>query len=696
MKSSPEAKKRIDKLRETIEDLRYRYHVLDDSKVSDEVYDSLSRELKVLEEDHPEFVDSNSPLSRVGGKPLDKFVKVKHQIRMTSLNDAFSKEEVLDWEVRVKKLLPLSQKVEYFCELKLDGLAVSLIYENGLLVRGATRGDGFIGEDITQNLKTINAIPLQLRGKNLPKLLEVRGEAVMAKAVLTSLNKKYQKLGKPLLANTRNSAAGSLRQLDPALASERNLDFFAYDIAQIISSDKEQLTSHSKEHELLRQFGFKVDKHEAVCKNLNEVFVFIEKVEKLRPNFEFGTDGVVVSVNQLDLHQILGIVGKAPRYMLAYKYPAEKATTQVLDITVNVGRTGVLTPVAHFKPTLVAGSTVSKATLHNMDQIERLGLKIGDTVVIQKAGDVIPEVVEVLVKLRTGKEKHFVMPKDCPVCAGKVEKRSAGSSPKIGEARKGINTPSSSPLDKVENKSVAYYCTNPSCPAKNQRGMEHFVNAFEIYTVGPKIISRLKDEGLISDAADLFSLTEADLSGLERFGEKSAQNIITSIEEHKKISLARFIYSLGIPNVGEQTSEDLATSFGSLDKLMTATLDNINAIENIGPIVTSSVYEWFRHKENQKFIDKLFKNGVHILSTKYSVLSTQLAGKTFVLTGTLESMSRDEAKKKIKALGGKVTESVSKQTSYVVAGSEPGSKKEKAEKLGVEILNEQQFIKLLG
>ncbi len=675
MKSSSEAKKRIEKLRIEIEDLRYRYHVLDDPRVSDDVYDSLTRQLVALEKDYPELADPSSPVNRVGGKPLDKFVKVKHAVRMTSLNDAFSKEEVLDWEVRVKKLLPPSQKVEYFCELKLDGLAVSLIYENGLLVRGATRGDGFIGEDITQNLKTIPAIPLKLRGQNLPKLVEVRGEAVMAKKTLIDLNKKYQKLGKPLLANTRNSAAGSLRQLDPALAKERNLDFFAYDIAQLVTSDQELVTSHSKEHELLREFGFKVDKHELVCKNLSELFKFIEKIEKLRPNFEYGTDGVVISVNHLDLHQILGIVGKAPRYMLAYKYPAEKATTQVLDITVNVGRTGVLTPVAHFKPTLVAGSTVSKATLHNMDQIERLGLKIGDTVIIQKAGDVIPEVVEVLLKLRTGVEKKFTMPALCPVCNGKVLKRETG--------------------DKQGKGSVAYYCTNPSCPAKNQRGMEHFVNAFEIYTVGPKIISRLKDEGLISDSADLFSLTEADLSGLERFGEKSAQNIISSIEEHKKISLARFIYSLGIPNVGEQTSEDLATSFGSLDKLMTATLDNINAIENIGPIVTSSVYEWFHHIENQKFIDKLFKNGVHILSTKYSVLSTRLADKTFVLTGTLESMSRDEAKKKIKALGGKTTESVSKQTSYVVAGSEPGSKKEKGEKLGVKILNEQQFIDLI-
>lgn len=670
-----EAKKRIEKLRQEIDDLRYRYHVLDDPSASDDVYDSLTRELKSLEEQYPEFRDPSSPINRIGGKPLDKFVKVKHDVRMTSLNDAFSKDEVKDWENRIKKLLPSKTNLEYFCELKLDGLAASLIYEDGVFVRGATRGDGFIGEDITQNLKTIKAVPLKLRGKNFPKTLEVRGEAVMAKKTLVALNKKYEKDGRQLLANTRNAAAGSLRQLDPALAAERNLDFFAYDIAQM-ASDKDQvssLKSHSKEHQALTDFGFKVDKHQAVCKNLDEVFAFIDKIEKLRPNFEFGTDGVVISVNNLDLHKTLGIVGKAPRYMLAFKYPAEKATTRVLDIRVNVGRTGVLTPVAMFDPTLVAGSTVSKATLHNMDQIQRLGLKIGDTVVIQKAGDVIPEVVEVLSKLRSGKEKKFVMPKACPVCGGKVETR------EIGEKNEA---------------SAAFYCTNPKCPAKNQRAMEHFVNAFEIYTIGPKIIARLKDEGLISDSSDLFTLTEADLSGLERFGEKSAQNIIESIASHKRVTLPRFIYSLGIPNVGEQTSEDLAKHFGSLEKIISADEESLNNIENIGPIVSSSVYEWFNHPENIKYIKKLQDNGVIIESFKFQVSSSKFFGKTFVITGTLESMSRDEAKKKIKALGGKVTESVSKNTSYVVVGEDPGSKADKAEKLGIKILNEKDFLDL--
>ncbi len=509
-------KNRIIKLREQIEDLRYRYHVVNDPTVTDDIYDFLTKELKALEAQYPQFQDPNSPTNRVAGKPLDKFVKVRHEVRMLSLNDVFSKAELRAWEKRVQKLLP-EKTWNYFCELKLDGLAVSLIYENGILTRGATRGDGFIGEDITQNLRTIESIPLRLRAP-FPKFIEVRGEGIMYKKVWSELNAKQELEGKPLFANTRNAAAGSLRQLDAQLAAERRLDFLAYDIAQLddargtaIAGKKyhgQILNHHSQLHQLLRDLGFKVDAHEAVVKNITEVEAFVDNIEKLRPEFPYGTDGVVISVDDLLLQARLGVVGKAPRYMAAYKYPAEKATTQVLDVLWNVGRTGVLTPVAIFKPTLVAGSTVGKATLHNVDQIERLGLKIGDTVIIQKAGDVIPEVVEVLPKLRTGKERAITVPRVCPVCDGKVEKR------EIGEKGKA---------------STAYYCTNPHCPAKNQRGLQHFVNAFEIYTIGPKILSRFKDEGLISDAADLFTLKKGDIEGLERFGEKSAENIVNSL-----------------------------------------------------------------------------------------------------------------------------------------------------------------------
>jgi len=665
-----EAQKRLEKLTSEIEDMRYRYHVLDDPKITDDVYDSLSRELREIENQFPELADPDSPVNRVGGKPLDKFVKVEHQLPMLSLQDAFGFEEVEAWEKRIKKLLPDTSKLEYFCELKLDGLAVSLIYENGKLVRGATRGDGKIGEDITQNLRTIESIPLKLRAP-FPKLVEVRGEAVLSKKRLLELNRIQEKDGKTLFANTRNAAAGSLRQLDPKLSASRKLDFFAYDIVRIDGADPKM---HSEEHQLLRKLGFKVDRHEQVCKSLKEMESYIKEIEEVRKKFPYGTDGVVISVNDQTLYERLGVIGKAPRYMLAYKYPAEKATTQVLDITVNVGRTGVLTPVAHFSPTLVAGSTVSKATLHNMDQIERLDVRIGDTVVIQKAGDVIPEVVEVLVKLRTGKEKKFKMPEVCPVCGRKVEKRT------IGEKN---------------DTSAAYYCSNPDCPAKNQRGMEHFVNAFEIYTIGPKVLARFKDEGLISDAADLFTLKTGDIDNLERFGEKSAENIINSIQDHRKISLPRFIYSLGINNVGEVTADDLADYFGSLEKLIGASRDEFDKIENIGPIVSKSAYDYFQHKENIRYIKKLVNNGVEILAYRKKV-GGKLSGKTFVITGTLDSMSRDEAKLLIKNLGGKATESVSKQTDYVVVGSEPGSKADKAEKLGVKILDEKEFLQMIN
>lgn len=673
-----EAKNRIYKLSREIEKLRHEYHVLDNPSVTDEVYDSLLRELRDLESRFPQFTDPNSPVNKVGGRPLDKFQKVTHEQRMLSLNDAFSFQEMEAWENRVLKFVSekdlQKQSLEYFCELKLDGLAVSLVYENGVFSRGATRGDGFVGEDITQNLKTVFSIPMRLKSLQNTGYLEVRGEAVMRKKVFLELNKVQEKLGKPLFANTRNAAAGSLRQLDPNLAASRRLDFFAYDIVSIKGGKVSLPDKHSQEHSLLRDLGFLVNEHEKICRNLHEVKNFINSIENKREKFDYGTDGIVVSLNDQKLYESVGVVGKAPRYMIAYKYAPEKSTTQVLDITVNVGRTGVLTPVAHFKPTLVAGSTVSKATLHNIDQIHRLGLKIGDTVVIQKAGDVIPEVVEVLEKLRNGKEVSFVMPSKCPICSGIVEQKDVANK---------------------KDSSVAFYCVNPKCPAKNQRAIEHFVNAFEIYTIGPKIITRLKDEGLISDAADLFMLKESDLSGLDRFGEKSAENIINSISEHKRISLPRFIYALGISNVGQQTAEDLAMNFVSLDKLRSASQEEINAVENIGPVVSLSVYDYFHRKENLKFIDKLIKNDIRIEPYNLRPTTYKLAGKTFVITGSLEVMSRDEAKKRIKDSGGKVTESVSKNTDYVVAGSDPGSKYDKALKLNIRILTEAEFLAII-
>ncbi|MFA4975270.1 MAG: NAD-dependent DNA ligase LigA [Candidatus Paceibacterota bacterium] len=688
-------KKRVQKLRSEIERLRNAYHVENTPNITDDVYDSLTKELKALLKEHPEFNYINAPENRVAGKPLEKFVKVKHKNRMLSLNDVFSEEELYDWEKRIKKLLPpLLYKergrgeVNYFCEVKFDGLAVSLIYEKGKFIMGATRGDGFVGEDITQNLKTIHSIPLFLtpsasqpplsiskkmeRGRSeIPEFLEIRGEVLMSKKTLVKLNLENEKNEKPLFANSRNAAAGSLRQLDAKLAAERELDFFAYDIAEI--SNEQDLLNHSDKHKYIKELGFQIDKNEAVCKNLKEVIVFIKKFEKIRSDFLYGTDGVVISVDDLKLQEVLGVVGKAPRYMAAFKYPAEKATTIVKDIKINVGRTGVLTPLAIFESTLVAGSTVSKATLHNMDQIERLDLRIGDTVVIEKAGDVIPKVVEVLIRMRTGKEKKFKMVDKCPTCGEKIEKKSVGNS---------------------QSPSVAYYCINPKCPAKNERYLDHFISVFEIYELGPKILRRFKDEGLITDAADVFTLTKEDIAPLERFGEKSAENIIKEINLKKKILFSKFLFALGILHVGEETARDLAMNFGTLEKLANADIEKINEIENIGPAVSKSVFNYFRDKNNLNFIEKLLKNGV-ILEKVEKNKKGKLNGMIFVLTGILSQMSRDIAKEKIISLGGKVASSVSTHTSFVVAGEEAGSKLKNAQRLGIKIIQEKEFLDML-
>ncbi len=692
--------KRILKLRKEIERLRKEYHEKNNPKVTDDVYEALTRELHELEIRHPDLVITNNSINRVAGKPLPSFKKVKHDIRMLSLNDVFSEEEIVDWENRVSKLLSSNiSKLNYFCEVKLDGLSASLHYKDGVFIRGATRGDGFIGEDVTENLRMIESIPLHLKG-NIKGDVEVRGEVIMTKKAWEKLNKKQEELGKPTFANTRNAAAGSLRQLDPSIVKERKLDFFAWDIAQLpITSYQLPIKTHSGKHKLLREFGFQVAPYEKEAKNLKDVFSFIKEVGKVRASLPYGTDGIVISVDNIELQDSLGIVGKAPRYMAAYKYEAERATTVVTDITVNVGRTGVMTPLAHLNPTLVAGSTISKATLHNMDQIERLDTRVGDTVVIQKAGDVIPEVVEVLTNMRTGKEKKFKMPEFCPICNSKIERKAGvGESPMSDGLAPLLPRPRTSRrgafLGPRLSSSVAYYCTNKNCPARSRRGMQHFVNIYEIYEIGPKILDRLKDEGLISDAADLFTLEVADLSGLERFGEKSALNIINSIASHKKVLLWRFIYALGIIHVGEQTAQDLANHFGSLTKISKASEEEINKIPNIGRVVSHSIYEYLKQKENISFMDKLFENGVVIDNT--SLKSTnKLKDKVFVLTGTLETLSRDDAKKMILKEGGRVSTSVSTKTDFVLAGSEPGSKYTDAIKLGVKIITEAEFLKMI-
>lgn len=667
MMQFPEAKQRLQKLKAQIDLLRFRYHVRNDPSVTDDVYESLIREVKAIEKDFPELAVSGS-FDRVAGAPLDAFVKVTHASRMLSLNDAFSLDELQAWSARMEKLLAGAPH-HYFAEVKLDGLAVSLVYENGRLTRAATRGDGFVGEDITENAKMVGTIPLSLLPP-FPRVIEIRGEVIMEKAVLLHLNERQKALGKPLFANTRNAAAGSVRQLDPNLVKERHLDFFAYDIARIEGADMPP--DHSGKHALLREFGVPVVDEELRATGIKELERFIEKTSERRASLPYNIDGIVICVDENDLQEKLGVVGKAPRYAVAFKYPAERATTTVTAITVQVGRTGVLTPLAHFHPTLVAGSTVSKATLHNLDQIKRLDIRIGDTVVIQKAGDVIPEVVEVLKDLRSGKEKTFSMPKKCPVCDAAVEKRS------------GV----------TKDETVAFYCTNDRCPAKHTRGMIHFVRSLDIYEVGPKIIDRLQEEGLISDAADLFALTEADLSGLERFGEKSAQNIIAAIQEKKHPPLARFIAALGIQHVGEETARDLALHFGTFEKFWEADRDAFDAIPNIGGAVTESIDAYRAGAAGKAFIKKLFALGVSPQKAKRQHAGV-FTGKTFVLTGTLPTLSRDEAKKIIQEQGGKVSGSVSKNTDYVLAGIEAGSKLTQAKQLGIAIIDEASFLQLI-
>ncbi len=712
--------KRIKFLRELISRYQKEYHEQDSPSVSDEVYDSLVRELRGLEKKYPDVKEEKSTLERVGGKPLESFRKVKHESRATSLNDVFSFEEVEDWQERIYKLT--NKKTDYFCELKLDGLTAILTYKNGVFVRGATRGDGLIGEDVTENLKMIEAIPLKLKG-NYPDKVEIRGEVIMLKKVLEELNEEQAKLGKSPFANTRNAAAGSLRQLDPNLVKERKLSFYPWEIV----NSNIGIQTQSEKQKYFKEWGFLTHKYVKKVGVLNEAFDFINEVEKVRESLPFGTDGIVISIEDLKTQETLGIVGKAPRFKVAYKYKAEQAATVLKSISVNVGRTGVLTPVAHFEPTLVAGSTVSKATLHNYDQIKRLDVKIGDTVIIEKAGDVIPAVVEVLKDLRSGKEKNFEMPSSCPVCGGRVDRiaglSNSSKSTDIIHSKnarlclsKDIGT---SLREHLESKavcfqasslrrdslvfspnnfspaknSVAFYCTNKNCPARNRRGLQHFVNVFEIYEIGPKILDRLKEEGLISDATDLFTLEKSDLAGLERFGDKSAENIINSIEEHKKVPFWRFIYALGIIHVGEQTAIDLAEYFHTLDNLIEAKEEEINSIENIGPVVSKSIYEFFKDKNNLHFIEKLKENGVEIITEKKKV--GVFTGKTFVLTGTLPTLSREEAKKKIIENGGKVSGTVSSNTSYVLAGENPGSKIKEAEKLKIKTISEQEFLKMI-
>jgi len=708
-----EAKKRIDKLKGEIDVQRYNYHVLDREMISAAALDSLKNELFKLENEFPDLITPDSPTQRVAGKALSKFKKATHSRPMISLFDAFSEEDMRAWQERNENYLKRSLRAEYYGELKLDGLAINLKYANGFLVQGATRGDGKVGEEVTANVKTINSIPLKLRVPERAELLklgfsdrasgeinklltsgviEVRGEAIMSKTVFAALNKKYLSRGQAPLANTRNGTAGSIRQLDSRITAERKLEFYAYDLLLADYDRGELVETRAQADALTKLLGFKTLKQNRVCRNLEEVFSFYREVEEKRAVLPFEIDGTVVKFNSLNMWRTLGIVGKAPRYMMAYKFSAEQATTKVRDVLWQVGRTGALTPTAILEPVKVGGATISRSTLHNFDEIERLDLRIGDTVIIERSGDVIPKVLQVLKNLRLGSEKKITSPAQCPMCGGKVIQ--------------------------VEGE-VAYRCANKRCYAVNLRQIIHFVskNAADLEGLGPKLIEQFLTAGLIKDAADLYALKKEDLVVLERFAEKKADNVIAMIGTRRRLKSARFIYSLGIRHVGEETAELLAGEFalfcrvkkyrsGELADLVkyfqSLRPEDLEALSDVGPIVARSIATFWADKQSLELLDKFAAGGVKLEvraedkpGAGKNSAPGRLTGEIFVLTGTLNSLTRAEAKDRIKILGGKVKEAVTRETAYVVAGAEPGSKYEKAKKLGIKILAEKEFLNLI-
>jgi DNA ligase (NAD+) len=682
---------RMEKLAREIDRLRRDYHILDKPQATDEVYDSLTAELRSLEEKFPELKASDSPTQRIGGRPLAKFRKARHLTRQWSLDDAFDFSEVKKWEEKNLRILEKKSKMrdlEYCAEIKIDGLKTVLTYEKGILARAATRGDGVVGEDVTEQVKTVQSIPLRLN-KNTD--LVAVGEIWMKKSELEKINAERKKRSLPPFANSRNAAAGSIRQLDPRVTASRKLDAYVYDIEYFKpKTENLKYTTQYEELKLLKDLGFKVNPNYELCKNLDEVQVFFKSWEHRKDKQEYGIDGIVLKINSTELQNFLGYTGKSPRWALAYKFIPEKVTTVVEDIKVQVGRTGALTPVAHLKPVLVAGSTVSRATLHNEDEIKKLDLKIGDTVVIHKAGDVIPEVVEVLKNLRTGGEKKFQMPKTCPICGGAVKREVIGL--------------------KNGDESAAHYCLNKKCFAVEKENIIHFVSkkGFNIEGLGEKIAEQLMSEGLISNAADIFELTAGDLEPLERFAEKSADNLIKSIEQSKKIEFPKFLYALGIRHAGEETAVLIARNLEKVigDKDLKSLGDLIKhfpeisgddwlAIKGIGEKSAQSLVAWFSDKNNLALLEKMKNSGVKIIFSESQIANYGLRGKIFVLTGELANFTREEAKDMIRKAGGDVSSSVSKNTDYVVAGENSGSKKDKAEKLGVKIIGEEEFKKII-
>lgn len=659
-------KERLKKLKELLEKHRHLYHVLDKPEISDEAYDSLMKELEEIEAKNPDLVTPDSPTQRVGGEPLKEFNKVTHKYQQWSFDDVFDIAELKKWEEKVKNFMVKAgvqnEKLEYCCELKIDGLKVILTYEDGRLSRGATRGDGVVGEDVTHNIKTIQSIPLVLSEKTD---ITAVGEVWLSKKNLQKINKEREKLGEPIYANTRNLAAGSLRQLDPKITALRGLDAFLYDIDEV--DGKAPDTQHG-EIELLSNFCFKVNTFSGVCNSVEEIQKFYNEWTKKRHDLDYELDGIVIKVNSVKIQKALGYTGKSPRWGVAYKFPAEQVTTVVEDIALQIGRTGVVTPVAHLRAVTVAGSTVSRATLHNEDEIKRLDVRVGDTVILQKAGDVIPDIVSVVIELRPKNSKPYVFPTHVPACGGD------GS------------------IERIPGE-VAWRCVFKDSFDQQKRKFYYFISkkCFDMDGLGPKIIDVLLEQGLITTFDDIFTLKKGDLLALPRFAEKSVDNLLASVEKSRKVTLPRFLASLSISQVGEETAYDIAKHFGSLEKIAESKYEDIESIYGVGPVVAKSIFDWFKDSDNKKLIKNLLKQ-IEIIQEKV-VGNLKLQGKSFVFTGSI-NMDRTEAQEIVRKLGGEVSSSVSKNTSYVVAGESAGSKLDKARELGISIISEDDFLKL--
>jgi DNA ligase (NAD+) len=663
--------KKIEFLREQIRHHEYLYYVLDHPEISDAEFDKLMRQLKDLEAEHPGLITQDSPTQRVGGKPREGFLKVPHSSPMLSLDNTYSEEELRAWERRVHELSG-RKEVDYVCELKLDGMSLALIYQDGKLVRGITRGDGNVGEDVTLNIRTVRSVPLsipkeKLKKAGVPPDFEVRGELLMPTAAFKKVNEERERKGLATFANPRNFTAGTVRQLDANVTAERRMDFFPY---ILLENGRTYLDRHWKTLDALDAAGFKVNQNRKLVHGIDEAWRFIRQWEEKRDSLPYEIDGIVIKVDRIGLQQELGFTGKAPRWAIAYKYAARSGVTKLEDIRVQVGRTGKLTPVAMLAPVLIGGTTVRNATLHNMDEIERLGVKIGDWVEVERGGDVIPKVAKVIEdKDHPRGHKSFHMPETCPVCGTKVVRTE-------GE--------------------VDYRCVNANCPAKLRETILHFASrgVMNIDGMGEALVNQLMERGLVRDIADIYRLTKKDLLSLERFADKSAQNILDEIENSKKLPLERVIYGLGIRFVGERTAQFLAEHFGSMEALENASQEELQEVNEVGPRIAESIVEFFSIPANRKLVDRLRQDGL-TLSGQKKQRGTKLAGKTFVLTGTLSHFTRDEAKNMIEDAGGKVTGSVSKKTDYVVAGSDAGSKLDKAKDLGVAVIGEKEMEKLV-